>query len=137
LIASYDDEMEGWHDVFQANVDYVNKTLQDGSEYDLVLYGDSIIERMNGMVFGQPAPAIKDQIKVTQELLTKKGGGRINAFPLGIAGDEVCIVLPCDRMCIFRFLLAAVLFLRVCRILIPSTNSDQHNIFRFIPSCFG
>lgn len=66
---------------------------------------------MNGMVFGKPAPAIKDQIKVTQELLTKEGGGRINAFPLGIAGDEVRMLLPCDTMLLFfRFLMLLILF---------------------------
>ena len=84
-----DDEHPGWHDVFDAHLDNLNNTLTKGYEYDLILYGDSIIERMNGMVFGRPKSNLKEQLDVTKEVLTKEGGGRINAFPLGIAGDEV------------------------------------------------
>lgn len=86
-----DDEHTGWHDVFDAHLENLNKTLSEGYEYDLILYGDSIVEHMNGMVFGKQKNDLKDQLDVTMELLTKEGGGRINAFPLGIAGDEVSL----------------------------------------------
>lgn len=90
-----DDETGGWHDVHATNLDNLNKTLGEGYDYDLILYGDSIVERMNGMVFGKPLPELKDQLDVTTKLLTKEGGGKINAFPLGIAGDEVCVIFVC------------------------------------------
>lgn len=94
-----DDEKEGWHEVFANNLRTINETTtlhhqgESNQEYDLVLYGDSIIEQMNGMVFGKSVPALADQLDVTTELLTKEGGGNINALPLGIAGDEIHTLL--------------------------------------------
>ena len=89
FLPSYDEDKEGWHDVFDANLQNLNKTLEQGVQYDLVLYGDSIVERMTGKVFGQESPEMQEQAEVTHELFTKGGGGQINACPLGIAGDEV------------------------------------------------
>jgi len=86
---SVDNAPDGWQGVFNGHLENLNKTLEAGDRYDLVLYGDSIIERMNGMVFGKELSELKDQLDVTTELLTRKGGGKIDALPLGIAGDEV------------------------------------------------
>lgn len=96
------DEDEDWHKVFEANLHALNETIGKENKLDLVLYGDSIIERMNGRVFGKPVEEIQDQLAVTKELFTKEGGGQIEALPLGIAGEEVsreaaCVViLQCE-----------------------------------------
>lgn len=84
----YDDD-EDWHKVFDINLHALNETIGKGSPLDLVLYGDSIIERMNGRVFGKLEDNIKDQLAVTKEMFTKEGGGQIEALPLGIAGEEI------------------------------------------------
>lgn len=82
----------GWHDVFDMNLQRLNQTLEAGQQYDLVLYGDSIIERMEGRIFGKVDPHLHDQSEITKSLLTKAGGGQINALPLGVAGDEVSTI---------------------------------------------
>lgn len=87
--ATYDDT-EGWHEVFDSNLQALNETLEKEANLDLVLYGDSIIERMNGRVFGKPLEELQDQLATTKQFFTKEGGGKINALPLGIAGEEVC-----------------------------------------------
>jgi len=86
--AGYDDDEE-WHKVFDLNLHALNETIGKGSGLDLVLYGDSIIERMNGRVSGKPLEELKDSLAVTKELFTKEGGGQIEALPLGIAGEEI------------------------------------------------
>ena len=88
FLIGYDDD-EDWHQVFDINLHALNETIGKGSPLDLVLYGDSIIERMNGRVFGKPLDTIQDQLAVTKEMFTKEGGGEIEALPLGIAGEEV------------------------------------------------
>jgi hypothetical protein len=71
------------------NLNTLNHTLDKGATLDLVMYGDSIVERLNGRLFGQQPDSIQDQAAITSEMLTKAGGGKIDALALGIAGDEV------------------------------------------------
>jgi hypothetical protein len=75
--------------VFDSNLQALNETIEKEANLDLVLYGDSIIERMNGRVFGEPIEDLQDQLAITRQFFTKEGGGKINALPLGIAGEEV------------------------------------------------
>lgn len=87
----YDDD-EDWHKVFDINLHALNETIGKGNPLDLVLYGDSIIERMNGRVFGKELDDGQEQFAISKEYFTKEGGGEIEALPLGIAGEEVCQV---------------------------------------------
>jgi hypothetical protein len=82
-------DTEEWHQVFDSNLQALNETVEKEATLDLVLYGDSIIERMNGRVFGKPIAELEDSLATTTQLFTKEGGGKINALPLGIAGEEV------------------------------------------------
>lgn len=71
------------------NVKQLNETLQKGTSFDLVLYGDSHIERLTGRQFGQFPTELQDEAQITQELFSTQGGGKLDAYALGIAGDEV------------------------------------------------
>ncbi|CAB9519363.1 Lipolytic protein G-D-S-L family [Seminavis robusta] len=82
-------DQKGWHKIFESNLQALNETTLKEASLDLVLYGDSIIERMNGRVFGKPKDDLQDQFSVTKEYFTKEGGGKINALPLGIAGEQI------------------------------------------------
>ena len=55
---------------------------------DLVMLGDSIIERWNGTrnLGNVKEPAMRE---VYEKMFTKEGGGQIEALPLGIDGEEV------------------------------------------------
>ena len=75
--------------MFDSNLQALNETIEKEAHLDLVLYGDSIVERMNGREFGKPLDDLQDQLAITKQLFTHEGGGKINALPLGIAGEEV------------------------------------------------
>lgn len=81
----------GWQEVFDMNLKLLNETSTERlSSLDLVLYGDSIVERLNGRVFGDYKETLNGQAKITNEIFTKGGGrGTVDGLALGIAGDEV------------------------------------------------
>lgn len=60
--------------------------FQEGLQPDVVIYGDVYAEFLAGRQTGNTAfPNIAE---VTEELLTKRGGGKINGLVMGIAGDS-------------------------------------------------
>ena len=58
---------------------------------DVVFLGDSITECWNGLHFGRPE-SFCDASNVFNSVLTRAGGGAIDAVALGIAGDRVSTV---------------------------------------------
>ena len=66
-----------------------NASTTLGDRLDVVLLGDSIMERWNGIRFGKP----HDDGAVFKQLLTRAGGGDIDAVALGVSGDLVRIYL--------------------------------------------
>ena len=89
FVASTHEDLEGWHNAFEMNTKQINETLRKETSFDLVLYGDSHIERLVGRQLGEYPAELKPLAKITQEIFTKQGGGKLEAHPLGIAGDEV------------------------------------------------
>ena len=81
---------KGWQDTMQMNIDLLktNYTTR-GFHPEVVIYGDSITEHLLGREMGHDR--FPDIAQVTQETLTKRGGGHINGVPLGIAGDVVSL----------------------------------------------
>lgn len=82
----------GWHAVVDMNI----ALLQDNYssvQPDVVLYGDSITEHLLGRSYGKVTPRYDGLVNVTESVLTKGGGGKINGLPMGIAGDFVSSVL--------------------------------------------
>ena len=79
-----------WHDIRHLNAgliedNYTSKKIQP----DLVLYGDSLTERLLGRMFGKSGSKMQELLKNTERVFTKEGGGVINGLPLGISSDEV------------------------------------------------
>lgn len=83
----------GWLDVMDKNIDLIENNYTDrGLQPEVVIYGDSITERLIGRQFGLENEH-PEHAKVTEELMTKRGGGHINGLPLGIAGDQMANLL--------------------------------------------
>ncbi|CAB9508490.1 platelet-activating factor acetylhydrolase 1b, catalytic subunit [Seminavis robusta] len=82
----------GWKVVVQMNVDLLQQnysTLQP----DVVLYGDSMVEHLIGRNYGHHSVDYQDTAVITKQLMTKRGGGHINALPMGIAADQIANLL--------------------------------------------
>jgi hypothetical protein len=82
------DEKKDWLKTHRENVDSIDIT----KEYDVVFYGDEIVEGWNGLWLGKPLlPAVLGT-KIHQyftENFTKDGGGEFEGLALGLFGDVV------------------------------------------------
>lgn len=69
----------------------LNETIGAGKPLDLVMYGDGIVESLEGRQYGKVIDGdhFKATLDLTKGLLTKEGGGQIEALTLGIAREEV------------------------------------------------
>lgn len=86
-------KVKNWHQCHQMNIDlmegnYTSRNFQP----EVVLYGDSITERLLGRMFGKGGPKMQEFMRDTERVFTKEGGGAINGLPLGISSDEVSSV---------------------------------------------
>lgn len=87
--------VDQWMDILQMNSALIQKnySILDNSGHhrqpDVLLYGDSITERLLGRFFGRYGPKMQEYARVTEQLLTKAGGGQMDGLPLGISSDEV------------------------------------------------
>jgi len=112
-----------WNAIRQINLDAIaaNYTSASASssvarQPDVVIYGDSITERLTGNFFGKPrSPELPEYAENTQKLLTKQGGGKIDALPLGISSDQVSITAG-EWTCIYSLwqLICSLLSLSTC-----------------------
>lgn len=83
-------EKPGWQTVFDMNLKELNETAPARLDsLDLVMYGDSIVERLNGRLFGEFQDTLQSQAKMTKGILSKNGRGTVDGMTFGIAGDEV------------------------------------------------
>jgi lysophospholipase L1-like esterase len=78
---------EFWQTAFHRNQAFVKKASQQS--LDVVLLGDSITEHWIGEAGGRPNDAYAEHLKVFQKILTRKGGGSVEAAALGIAADRI------------------------------------------------
>lgn len=78
----------GWMKVVAMNVALMK---QNYSRFppDVVIYGDSITEHLVGRNYGHSSSDFAETALVTQQLMTKGGGGHINALPMGVSADLV------------------------------------------------
>lgn len=79
-----------WADASQLNIDLVQDTIRKQQPLDVVLYGDSITERLLGRQMGNFVASLKKNARMTTKIFSKQNGGLINGLPLGLGGDEVC-----------------------------------------------
>jgi lysophospholipase L1-like esterase len=77
----------GWEDHHDELVRFAKQATQlPNTKLDVVMIGDSIIERWNGTrSMGQQLAA--DMIPVFEQHFTRHGGGRVDAIALGTSGD--------------------------------------------------
>lgn len=160
--------VDQWRDIMQMNVALLqNRTLSEPSapnegrptQPDLVLYGDSITERLLGRFFGRYGPKMQDYARTTEAVWTKAGGGSIDGLPLGISSDEVRDPTQVSLLCLnvvesvltsflnlrFSFCLAlldcpppvSVTEWRITRISAPSRLVDPHRDQRPHSGMFG
>ena len=96
--------VDQWMDIVQMNAALIqtNYSILDGHnnnnnhrQPDVLLYGDSITERLLGRFFGRYGPKMQEYARVTEQLLTRAGGGSIDGLPLGISSDEVRSWIVC------------------------------------------
>lgn len=84
------ERVRNWREIHQMNTDLIEKNYTAGGvQPELVLYGDSITERLLGQMFGKGGKNMRDYTRITERLFTKQGGGSINGLPLGISSDEI------------------------------------------------
>jgi hypothetical protein len=84
------DEVDGWLDVHDKNKDSFQTDEWGAVAYDMVFYGDDLIENLNGRALNKP---IANSGKITdyfRETFTPDGDeNALNAIALGITGDSV------------------------------------------------
>ena len=71
-----------WTKAHEANIDDVNKIVEQGRNIDVAFLGESVIEEMDGRWMGDKT---NDNLKRLAKLFTKNFGDR--AVALGVAGD--------------------------------------------------
>lgn len=82
------DEKKDWLKTHRENVDLIDLT----KEYDVVFYGDELVEGWNGLWLGKPTLPVVQGTKVQKyfaQTFTKDGGGGFEGLALGIMGDVV------------------------------------------------
>jgi len=72
-----------WADKHRLLVEQAENT----GKVDLVLLGDSITERMNGRTHFPSQPQMPDNLEIFRSILTRSGGGSMDALALGVSGD--------------------------------------------------
>lgn len=87
---------EFWQAAFQRNQAFVKRESSlspEGRSFDsmldVVLLGDSITEHWIGEAAGRKNDAFAEHFNAFQTVLTRKGGGSIDAMALGIAADRI------------------------------------------------
>lgn len=78
---------EFWQTAFQRNQGFVENA--SSRSLDVVLLGDSITEHWIGEAAGRKNNAYAENFKAFQKVLTRKGGGSVDAVALGIAADRI------------------------------------------------
>ena len=90
------EEKKDWMKTHKINVDLIDTS----KDYDVVFYGDEVVEGWNGLNLGKPMlPVVKGTQVHTffTQTFTKDGGGEFDGLALGIMGDVVSTVLsPVD-----------------------------------------
>lgn len=84
-------ERKSWTLAYKANRKTV-KMLKD-VDLDIVLLGESVVEEMDGRWMGQARTPLSQLSTQFKQRFTKKEGGKLNGFALGIAGDTAPNVL--------------------------------------------
>mmetsp|Transcript_4601 Transcript_4601/g.8742 ORF Transcript_4601/g.8742 Transcript_4601/m.8742 type:complete len:232 (-) Transcript_4601:672-1367(-) len=87
---------QGWTEVHEANKARISdERISDDISpedyfFDLVFYGDDIVENLNGKASGRPIPEAKAITTYFNENFTYKGKqSNINSIAMGITGDSV------------------------------------------------
>jgi hypothetical protein len=87
------EEVKDWLKTHNANVQRIDAT----KDYDVVFYGDQVVEGWNGMNFNMPI--VPDGFKIAKyfnETFTKGQSGEFEGVALGLAGDVVRLI-RCDE----------------------------------------
>lgn len=90
FVAKSRSKIRHWEQSHHFNKDDVFKAAarkEQNNTVDIVFLGDSITEEWKGTRFRFPVLKKKDIPAVFEQLFTKKGGGLVEAVPLGISGD--------------------------------------------------
>ena len=83
-------DTDKWMNILRMNTALLRANYSDHDlQPDLLMYGDSITERLLGRFFGTYGPDIQEYTRVMEHVFTKKGGGQIDGLPLGISSDQV------------------------------------------------
>jgi len=82
-----------WQKAFQRNQKLAKKAAAmvslEGHDLDVVLLGDSITEHWIGEAGARKHAGYEENAKAFQQVLTRKGGGLVDALALGIAADQI------------------------------------------------
>jgi hypothetical protein len=85
-------EKKDWLKTHKANVDRIDPT----KTYNVVFYGDEVVEGWNGFALGKPLLPVEKGTQVRTyftETFTKDGGGEFDGLALGVRGDVVSGVM--------------------------------------------
>ena len=80
--------LEQWTHISRMNAALMAANYSD-KQPDVVVYGDSITERVLGRFFGRYGPKMQAYTRVMEQIMTKAGGGKLDALPMGISSDQV------------------------------------------------
>lgn len=81
---------ENWLEIMRMNTRLLRQNYSDHDKQpDVLLYGDSITERLLGRFFGRYGPKMQEYTRVMEQVFTKEGGGQVDGLPLGISSDQI------------------------------------------------
>jgi lysophospholipase L1-like esterase len=80
---------EFWQLTFQRNQAMAKTRSEELSPLDVVLLGDSITEHWMGTTGGTTNSIYEENRRAFEQILTRKGGGTVDALALGIAADRI------------------------------------------------
>jgi lysophospholipase L1-like esterase len=81
--------VEFWQLAFERNQAMAKKRAEDPTPLDLVILGDSITEHWMATAGGVVNSAYEEHHRAFQAILTRDGGGIVDALALGIAADRI------------------------------------------------
>lgn len=131
------EEKKGWIQTHAGNVHQIDDT----KDYDVIFYGDEVVEGWNGNWLGKPmvppaqGMAVKDYFAKT---FTKVGGGEFEGLALGTLGDVVSgrvqsCIRHADPYCCTVWYGMAILHM----IFLPGIFSHQYTLLESHPTCCG
>lgn len=84
------EEVEGWLTVHEENKNRIVTNEYEIAKYDIVFYGDDLVENLNGLSYNEPIKGGTQIAEYFKNQFTYDGPeSNVNSLALGITGDSV------------------------------------------------